>query len=98
MREYSYFTYLMSNKTNSVIYIGVTNDLERRIYEHKYKVLKGFTGRYNVNKLVYFEETDDVNQAIRREKQIKGWIRIKKVKLIESKNLNWDDLSKDWYE
>ena len=98
MREYSYYVYLMANKTNSVIYTGMTNNLERRVYEHKHKLFQGFTSKYNVNKLVYFEEFDDVTQAIYREKQIKGWVRRKKVALIESKNPDWSDLSEDWFE
>jgi putative endonuclease len=69
----------------------------RRIYEHKNKIIPGFTSKYNVNKLVYFEETSDVNAALEREKQIKGWLRIKKNQLVESKNKEWRDLSEGWF-
>ena len=79
------------------MYTGVTNDLERRIYEHKCKLILGFASKYNLRKLVYFEETTDVNAAIAREKQIKGWLRKKKVALIESMNPEWKDLTEDWH-
>ena len=85
-----YYVYIITNKENKVLYTGVTNNLERRIYEHKNKIIKGFTSKYNVNKLVYFEETKDVNEAIAREKEIKGWRRSKKVALIESVNPAWN--------
>ena len=88
----NYYIYIMANKTNTTIYIGVTSDLIKRVWEHKNKLVDGFTKRYNVNKLVYYEETTDVNSAIAREKQLKGWNRAKKNKLIESTNPNWDDL------
>jgi len=86
----------MTNKGNSVLYTGVTNNLERRVYEHKNKVVDGFTGRYNINKLVYFEEYNNINDAIAREKQIKGGSRKKKIELIEKDNPKWRDLSEDW--
>ncbi len=73
--------------------MGVTNDLTRRMYEHKQKLVEGFTSKYNLTKLVYFEAFADINDAIAAEKKIKGWIRIKKIKLIESKNPSWIDLS-----
>ena len=83
----------MSNNQRNVIYTGVTNDLVRRVYEHKNHLDKGsFTARYNVENLVYFQVTPDVYAAIEREKQIKGWIRKNKNKLIERKNPNWVDL------
>jgi putative endonuclease len=85
----------MSNKSRS-LYTGVTNDLERRIYEHKQKLVPGFTAKYNITCLVYFEVTEDVGAAIAREKQIKGWLRIKKIALIESMNPKWTDLSARW--
>ena len=85
-----YYVYIITNKENKVLYTGVTNSLERRIYEHKNKIIKGLTSKYNVNKLVYFEETKDVNEAIAREKEIKGWRRSKKVALIESVNPAWN--------
>ena len=85
----------MANKTNTTIYIGVTGNLIKRVWEHKNKLVEGFTKRYKVNKLVYYEETTDVNSAIAREKQLKGWNRAKKNKLIESINPNWNDLYDD---
>ena len=88
-----YYVYILTNKHNTVLYTGVTNDLRKRVYEHKNHLDKGsFTAQYNVEKLVYFEVTSDVKVAIEREKQIKGWNRKHKNKLIESKNPNWDDL------
>ena len=88
-----YYIYILTNDHNTVLYTGVTNDLIRRVYEHKNHLDKGsFTAQYNVEKLVYFEVTSDVKVAIEREKQIKGWNRKRKNKLIESKNPNWDDL------
>jgi len=90
-----YYVYILTNWTNKVLYTGVTNDLERRLYEHKNKLVKGFTEKYNVNKLVYFDSTNDVIAAIEREKQIKGWTRQKKNSLIESMNPQWLDLSKE---
>ena len=80
-----------------MLYTGVTNDLDRRMYEHKNKLIPGFASKYNLKKLVYFEETIDVNAAITREKQIKGWLRKKKVALIELENPEWTDLSEEWY-
>jgi putative endonuclease len=82
----------MTNKSGT-LYTGVTNNLERRIYEHRHHLVKGFTNKYNIDKLVYFEETNDINAAISREKQIKGWLRKKKIALIESMNPGWKDLS-----
>ena len=90
-----YYVYLLTNKSNRVLYTGVTNNLERRVYEHQNKLIEGFTKRYNLNKLVYFECTNDINSAIAREKQIKGWIREKKNDLVESKNPQWLDLMKN---
>jgi len=78
------------------MYLGVTNNLERRLYEHKNKLVKGFTEKYNVNKLVYFEETQDVTAAIAREKEIKKWRREKKNQLVNRMNPNWKDLSSGW--
>ena len=86
-----YFVYIMSNKTNSTLYVGVTNDLRRRITEHKNETLDGFTKKYHWHKLVYFEEYSEVNDAIARKKQLKGWVRAKKNWLIESQNPNWTD-------
>ncbi|HQV68586.1 MAG TPA: GIY-YIG nuclease family protein [Thermoflexales bacterium] len=93
----SYYVYITASKSR-VIYTGVTNDLKRRIYEHKNKLIPGFTSRYNADRLVYFEETSDVRPAIQREKQIKGWVREKKIALIESVNPTWRDLSLDFEE
>ena len=90
-----YYVYIMTNKSGT-LYTGVTNNLERRVYEHKNKLIDGFTKKYNITQLVHFEVTGDVNAAIEREKQIKGWLRKKKVDLIESINPSWKDLSKDW--
>ena len=88
-----YYVYILSNSNKNVIYTGITNDLIRRVYEHKNHLDKsGFTARYNVENLVYYESTNDVESAIEREKQIKGWNRKRKNKLIESKNPNWEDL------
>ena len=91
-----YYVYILSNWCDSVLYIGVTNDLLRRLYEHKHNLVKGFTQKYNVHKLVYFETTDDVRVALEREKQLKGWSRAKKNSLIMKNNPNWMDLSADW--
>ena len=87
-----YYVYIITNKTKTVLYTGVTNNLERRMYEHKNKLIEGFTKRYNVNQLVYYESYSDVNYAISREKQIKNLLRRKKEELINSMNPNWDDL------
>lgn len=87
-----YYVYILSNYTNTTIYIGVTNNLVRRVFEHKNKVVDGFSKQYNVNKLVYFEETGDVYSAITREKQLKSWKREKKNALIEQQNKDWIDL------
>ena len=89
----SYYVYLLTNWNNRVIYAGVTNDLNRRIYEHKNKLIEGFSKKYNLTKLVYFEETSDINAAIAREKEIKKWRREKKDKLVSQTNPNWKDLS-----
>ncbi|KUO72760.1 MAG: endonuclease [Clostridia bacterium BRH_c25] len=91
-----YYVYILTNWTNKVLYTGVTNDLERRLYEHNNKLVKGFTEKYNVNKLVYFDSTTDVKAAIAKEKQIKGWTRKKKDDLIESINPQWLDLSESF--
>jgi putative endonuclease len=88
----------LANWSNNVLYTGITNNLKRRLYEHKNKLVKGFTEKYNVNKLVYFDITTDVKVAIEREKQIKGWRRCKKNDLIESINPHWNDLSKGFDE
>jgi putative endonuclease len=87
-----YYIYILASKKNGVLYIGVTNNLLRRVYEHKHNLCKGFTRQYNVHKLVYFEQTDDVYAAIQREKQLKKWKREWKISLIEEFNHEWNDL------
>jgi putative endonuclease len=87
----------MTNKSRT-LYTGVTNDLMRRVYEHKNKLIKGFTSRYNIQYLVYYESTSNVYSALEREKQIKGWLRKKKIAVIDSVNPEWKDLSEEWYE
>ncbi|MCL0033450.1 GIY-YIG nuclease family protein [Thermodesulfovibrionales bacterium] len=91
-----YYVCLLTNWNNKVIYIGVTNNLERRICEHKNKLVKGFTEKYNVNKLVYFEKTQEVIAAISREKEIKKWRREKKNQLVNRINPEWKELSSEW--
>jgi len=92
-----YYVYIMTNKSKT-LYTGVTNDLQRRVYEHKQKLVPDFTAKYNITKLVYFEPTSDVYSAITREKQIKGWLRSKKISMIESQNPKWQDLAENWYD
>jgi len=94
--ERSYYVYLLANANNRVLYTGITNNMKRRLFEHKHGLVEGFTKKYRVHKLVYFEETNDVNTAIAREKEIKGWIRAKKNALVEKENPSWSDLSKGW--
>src|SRR4051812_36116188 len=91
-----YYVYIMSNKTRT-LYIGMTNNLERRVYEHKHKLIDGFTSRYDLTQLVWFEATNDVRDAIALEKRLKGWVRVKKVALIEDMNPEWEDLSASWF-
>ena len=93
----SYSVYILANKTNSTVYIGVTGDLMRRVQEHRNDLIEGFTKRYHVHKLVYYETFQDVQEAIAREKQLKGWRRARKNALIESVNPSWTDLAGDWY-
>lgn len=88
-----YYVYLLTNWNNKVMYIGVTNNLNRRVYEHKNELVDGFTKKYHVHKLVYFETTTDVKAAIEREKQLKGWTREKKNALVNNMNPEWIDLS-----
>ena len=87
-----YYVYILTNKSNRVLYVGITNNLVRRVYEHKNNLVEGFTKKYNVNKLVYYDFTRDVRDAIAREKQIKGWVRQKKLNLIGAFNPSWRDL------
>jgi putative endonuclease len=90
-----YYVYIMTNKSGT-LYTGVTNNLMRRVFEHKHHLIEGFTRKYNITRLIYYEVTDDVRLAIRREKQIKGWVREKKIALIDSMNPEWKDLGEDW--
>ena len=92
----SYFVYILANWNHSVLYIGVTNDLQRRVYEHRQELVEGFTKKYHVHKLVYYEQTGDVKAALAREKQLKGWRREKKDALVEAMNPDWNDLSETW--
>jgi putative endonuclease len=94
---HQYYVYIMTDRSKT-LYTGVTDNLERRVYEHRQKLIDGFTKKYNLTTLVYYEITDDLRSAIRRERQIKGWLRSKKVALIESMNPQWRDLSDGWYE
>jgi putative endonuclease len=90
-----YYVYIMTN-CSKTLYIGVTNNLQQRMYEHQNHLVAGFTSKYNIARLVYYEETSDVYAALAREKQIKGWVREKKMALIESINPDWRDLSEEW--
>ena len=92
-----YYIYIMTNNSKT-LYIGVTNNLQRRVYEHKNKLIEGFTKRYNITKLIYYETTSSIESAIKREKQLKNWKRAWKIELIESVNSDWKDLSEEWYE
>ena len=94
-RDHQYYVYVLTNRTRT-LYVGVTNNLERRMYEHKNKLVPGFATKYNVTWLAHYEQTSDVQSAIAREKQIKSWRRSKKVALIESTNPRWKDLSLEW--
>ncbi len=91
-----YYIYILTNKVRTVLYTGVTNSLSRRVWQHKNKTMPGFTNLYGLNCLIYFEEFRDINDAIGREKQIKGWSRAKKVTLIAQENPQWNDLSEGW--
>ncbi len=92
-----FFVYIMTNHSGT-LYTGMSNDLLRRVHEHKHGLVEGFTQKYKLQRLVYFEETPSVEGAITREKEIKGWLRIKKVSLIETENPGWRDLSEGWFE
>ena len=93
----TYYVYILSSKSG-VLYVGITSDLFRRLYEHKNKLIDGFTKRYSVNRLVYFEETNDIQVALAREKEIKAWRRQKKIDLVKTSNPQWEDLAEDWFE
>ena len=92
----NYYVYILTNWDDSVMYVGVTNNLERRLYEHRNHLVDGFTKKYNVHKLVYYEYTNDVYSALEREKQLKGWSRAKKNALVAKSNPTWSDLSTEW--
>jgi putative endonuclease len=97
MGDKQYFVYMMTNRWKNVLYVGVTNSLERRVWQHKYGDAPGFTKKYNCNALVYYEIYDEIEQAIAREKQLKRWSRGKKDQLIAVMNREWTDLAADWY-
>ena len=92
-----YYVYVMASKSR-VLYVGVTNDIRRRVWEHKNDITPGFTSKYRIHRLVYFESFKYVGNAIAREKRIKGWLREKKVALIRSANPTWEDLSEQWFD
>ena len=95
---HQYYVYILASKIRGTLYIGMTNDLQRRVYEHKSGIIKGFTQKYGVNKLMYFESFQNVYQAIDREKQLKNWNRQWKIDLFEKENKKWQDLASDWYD
>ncbi|MFH1829526.1 MAG: GIY-YIG nuclease family protein [Pseudomonadota bacterium] len=97
MNKKTYYVYIMTNEYNTVLYTGVTNNIERRVYEDKNSLIQGFTSKYRAMKLVYFEETDEIKVAISIEKQIKTGSRKKKIALIEENNSDWKDLSEGWF-
>lgn len=92
-----YYVYILTSKENTALYVGVTNDLRHRLIEHKNELADGFTKRYHLHKLVYYEEYSEINDAISREKQLKGWSRRKKNALIEKRNPDWDDWGREGY-
>ena len=95
--NHQYFLYIITNKNEGVLYIGITNNLERRIFEHKNKLVKGFSSRYNLDKLIYFESFQYINEAIKREKNMKKWKREWKINLIVENNPNWKNLAENWF-
>jgi len=95
---HQYYVYILASKKNGTLYIGVTYDLGKRVFEHKNKITKGFTSRYDVTRLVYFEIFGHIRDAIKREKQLKKWHRKWKIELIEKNNKNWNDLANNWYD
>ncbi|MFC1474744.1 GIY-YIG nuclease family protein [bacterium] len=95
---YDYFVYILASRKRGTLYIGMTNNLRRRIYEHEEEQVEGFTKKYGVKRLVYFEHTNDVYAALTREKQLKKWKRQWKIELIENENPEWEDLSEKYYE
>jgi len=97
MQTRNYYVYIMTNKSGT-LYTGITNNIEKRVFEHKNKLVPGFTQKYNINQLIHFEAFSDVYSAIAREKAIKGWLRKKKIELIQKDNPDWKDLAQDWYD
>lgn len=95
---HQYYVYILASKIRGTLYIGMTNDLQRRVYEHKMGIKKGFTQKYGISRLVYFETFQNVDEAIDREKNLKKWKRDWKIKLIEEENIRWLDLANDWYD
>jgi putative endonuclease len=98
MKKHEYSVYILTNKSNRVLYVGVTSDLVGRIYDHKHKTYKGFTSTYGCNKLVYYEEYQWIQDAIAREKRLKAGLRQKKIDLVVADNPLWNDLSDGWYD
>ncbi len=96
--QHQYYVYILTNKKNGTLYIGMTNNLERRIYEHKKKLIEGFTYKYGLDKLVFMESYQYVQDAITREKRMKKWKRQWKINLIEEDNPEWKDLAENWYD
>ncbi len=96
--QHQYYVYIITNKKDGVLYIGVSNNLERRMFEHKNKLVKGFSSRYNLDKLIYFEAYQYISDAIKREKNLKKWKRDWKINLIVEDNVDWNDLSEDWFD
>ena len=97
MNDQTYYVYIMASKRNGTLYIGVTNDLIRRVYEHKNNLIEGFTNKYRVHKLVYWEQSENIESALQREKQLKIWKRQWKLALIEEHNANWQDLYEELF-
>ena len=95
---HQYYVYILASKIRGTLYIGLTNDLQRRVYEHKMGIKKGFTFKYGVNRLVYFETFQNIEEAIDREKKLKKWNRGWKIELFEKENPGWQDLANDWYD
>jgi putative endonuclease len=94
----TYYVYILANKRNGTLYTGVTNNLEARMYQHKNGIGSKFTSKYSVVMLMYYEETDDIGEAIHREKQLKKWKRAWKMSLIEESNPSWKDLAEEWFD
>lgn len=92
----TYYVYILASKKRGTLYIGVTNDLRKRVYEHKNRLVNGFTKRYNIHMLVYYKQTINIESTLQREKQLKKWYRAWKIELIEKQNPEWDDLYGDW--